>query len=133
MTREEEIRKASVQWGKDNVNVIGAMMGFIGGARWADEHPQSPWISPSDELPDPNERVLVCVHKEVRGSIILPKPFEFELNFRFTKADQFRLLRGTCFTPSNLFDEYGFFKRGADVYKILYWMHIPEAPKGGTE
>lgn len=108
-------------------------LGFYVGARWADEHPQSSWISPSVKLPDPHEKVLVCVHKERRSSTTLSRPFEYELNFRLTEAEQSRILRRTRFSKSDLYDKYGFLKHGADVYNVLYWMHIPEKPKGGKE
>ncbi len=130
MTRDEEIRKeADRRTEKGNEDPLG----FEAGAWWADEHPQSPWISPDVKLPDPHEQVLVCVHKEGRSLTIRPRPFEFELNSRFTEAEQSRILRRTRFSNSDFYDKYGFLKHGADVYNVLYWMHIPEAPKGGAK
>lgn len=132
MARNEEIRKEALNWKTDDNEFI-AQTAFEAGAKWADEHPQSSWISPSVKLPDPHKKVLVCVHKERRSSTTLSRPFEYELNFRLTEAEQSRILRRTRFSNSDLYDKYGFLKHGADVYNVLYWMHIPEKPKGGKE
>lgn len=54
MTREEEINKVAYiqeEW----VNMDAES--FIDGAKWADAHPKTPWISVEDDLP--------CNHKEL--------------------------------------------------------------------
>lgn len=63
-TREEQIQKV-----KDETFPIGEKgrsletscfaSGFEVGARWADEHPKSPWVSIKDKLPDEGEYVLL--------------------------------------------------------------------------
>lgn len=58
MTREEEIKTAA------DINAtilgnVGPYHSFIKGAQWADKHPQSPWISIDDRLPEDNKTVLL--------------------------------------------------------------------------
>ena len=118
MTRNEEIRKEALNWKTDDNEFI-AQTAFEAGAKWADEHPQSSWISPSVKLPDPHEKVLVCVHKERRSSTTLSRPFEYELNFRLTEAEQSRILRRTRFSKRDLYDRCGFLKPGAVVSNVL--------------
>lgn len=58
MTREEEI-KAANPYGNSSDVAFGKMVGFEAGAKWADEHPKSPWISVKDRLPEDEECVYV--------------------------------------------------------------------------
>lgn len=64
MTREEEIRQASIEYTMGNApkciggdafsEVMDGMNrnhAFEEGAKWADEHPKNPWISVKDDLP----------------------------------------------------------------------------------
>ena len=64
MTREEEIRQASIEYTMENVpiciggdassEIIDEMNrnhAFEEGAKWADKYPKNPWISVSGELP----------------------------------------------------------------------------------
>ena len=52
MIREEQIAIASCAYGSR-----GSSIDFTVGAKWADSHPKSPWISVEDDLP--------CNHKEL--------------------------------------------------------------------
>ena len=52
MTREEQIAIASCAYGSR-----GSSIDFTVGAKWADSHPKSPWISIEDDLP--------CNHPEL--------------------------------------------------------------------
>lgn len=54
MTRKEQIAKAA----SSRVSLI-AQNGFKIGARWADEHPKSPWVRPNERMPLEDESVLV--------------------------------------------------------------------------
>ena len=73
MTREEQIKKQAdiytddasnyTEWSDDggwsDTNDIDLVeKAFIEGAKWADEHPKSPWISVEDDLP--------CNHDELK-------------------------------------------------------------------
>ena len=48
MTREKEIEKEAYRQ-EELVNMDAES--FIEGAKWADSHPKSPWISVDDDLP----------------------------------------------------------------------------------
>ena len=52
MTREEQIAIASCAYGSR-----GSSIDFTVGAKWADSHPKSPWISVDEDLP--------CNHEEL--------------------------------------------------------------------
>lgn len=96
MTREEQIRQASIEYTMENVpmciggNAFSEVMdgmnrnhAFEEGAKWADEHPKNPWISVSDKLPfeceeahlteDLTKTVLVniCLCKKILAYMIL--------------------------------------------------------------
>lgn len=102
--------------------------GFYVGARWADEHQKSPWISPDNSLPAPGEKVLICVNSNSRSTATInPRPYHFEISERLLSAELGRLKRkGRC--PC---DKYGFPNHGYDTFEVLYWMPLPEMPKGG--
>ena len=54
MTREEQIAIASCAYGSR-----GSSIDFTVGAKWADSHPKSPWISIGDDLPCNHEELLI--------------------------------------------------------------------------
>lgn len=91
--------------------------GFYVGARWADEHQKSPWISVKERLPDYEQD---CVLSYENAFI--------EIGGRYTKESGVPYL-----------DENGFvMKRNGgrytgDVVHVDYWMPIPELPKGGRQ
>lgn len=102
--------------------------GFYIGARWADEHPKSQWISPNNSLPMPGEKVLICVNSNSRSTATInPRPYHFEISERLSSAVLGRLKRKGC-CPC---DKYGFPNHGYDTFEVLYWMSIPDVPKGG--
>ena len=116
MTREEEIKYAS----KDYVNYLldkqeyhnenytedDIRQAFEKGARWADTHPQSPWISVKDDLP--------CNHKELIHS-----------NY----TDRVLMLSRSGYS------EIAFMSKIENIWvwethiKVSYWMPIPKLPK----
>lgn len=72
MTREEEIRQASIEWKKVNnpvcvcgdiIDRLNVYYEFIEGAKWADKHPKDPWISVKDKLPSEGIQVLTINQK----------------------------------------------------------------------
>ena len=67
MTRKEEIANAADKAFPTKAFYIPTfeILGFTFGARWADEHPKSPWISVKEDLP--------CNHKELLNSDTLTK------------------------------------------------------------
>lgn len=119
MTREEEIRQASIEYtmgnapkcigGDDFSEVMDGMNrnhAFEEGAKWADKHPKNPWISAKDDLP--------CNHPEM-------------LHPNYT--DKVIVL------SRNGYSEVAFMCLIEDAWewntfiKVLYWMPIPEPPK----
>ena len=62
MKREEQIAIASCAYGSR-----GSSIDFTVGAKWADSHPKSPWISVDEDLPCNHEELLnaKCQTKEV--------------------------------------------------------------------
>ena len=61
MTRKEEIANAADKAFSTKAFYVPTfeILGFTFGARWADEHPKSPWISVKDDLPC-NHLELIC-------------------------------------------------------------------------
>lgn len=97
--------------------------GFYVGARWADEHQKSQWISVKDTLPPTDEKVLICVRKVwPSNAVINPKNYSIELSQRIghVRKDTKRYV-----------DKYGFPNHGYKEFEVIAWMPIPELPKGG--
>jgi len=109
MTREEEILKEALKWKCDDNEFI-AQTAFEGGAKWADEHPKSPWISVKDKLPFLQSLVLVTLDD---GSVSTARLTRFECE--------------DCWDVSTRPDRY------SDLDEVLYWMPIPDLPEGGEK
>ena len=79
MTREEQIAIASCAYGSR-----GSSIDFTVGAKWADSHPKSPWISVEDDLPcnhkellnPDNKRDTSCVVAIIHGHIVLSRMYK---------------------------------------------------------
>ena len=98
MTREEQIAIGSCAYGSR-----GSSIDFTVGAKWADEHPKSPWISVKDKLPTEEKdglsiKVLVV---STKGKI------------DFSRYD---------------YDMEGWISPVLDI-EFTHWMHIPEPTK----
>ena len=107
MTREEEIRQEALSRCSGSVMEGSLFGGFIIGAKWADEHPKSPWISVEERIPeeDPNDKGYSV---EVIG--IFP-----------------------CGNVSDCFcsiEEDIWFTKGLTCDRPTHWMPIPELKKG---
>lgn len=107
MTREEEILKEALKWKCDDNEFI-AQTAFEGGAKWADEHPKSPWISVKDKLPLLQELSLVVLDD---GSVSTA-----------------RLTRFNC---EDCWEVDAISNRFLDLDEVIYWMPIPGLPEGG--
>lgn len=126
MTRKDEIEKAlnffaPSWWGGDKGEAMSdkeltvSYEGFRKGASWADEHPQSPWISVRDDLP--------CNHEEI---------WPMTEKLIYTKKVLVALIDGTVRLLSMLYDEANDkweweIKNLSD--EIVFWAPIPELPK----
>lgn len=102
MTREEEIKQASIEWLRsDSFFHEANVESFEEGARWADEHPKNPW---RDAKKDP------------------PKDGEWCL-FRFTQNAWAHGLYEARVMPNTAMSDY--IRNG----EIISWMPISELPK----
>lgn len=117
MIRNEEINKAAYSQYCNSESICFTLMcdSFKQGAKWADEHPQSPWISVKDDLPCNHEELWVMA-----GSLIHTKKVLVSLT-----DDTNRLL-------SMLYDEVNDewdWESKIIKSKIIFWTPIPELPK----
>jgi len=99
MTREEEIKQVAKAYYGEMYHKY-PMEYFTEGAKWADAHPQNPWISVEDKLPEKGDFVFV----------------------RFIG-----LVGYTAMHVTDLNKEKRFL--GYSGYKCTHWMPIPELPK----
>lgn len=114
MAREEEIRQAASSYRtNDGEGVRGwEEATFEAGARWADEHPLSQWVSVNDRLPEKGE--IVIIHCKTYG--IISALFD----------DRWEGEEGT--------DLYYTGDMALEQDDIDWWMPIPPLPKkGGKE
>ena len=127
MTREEQIKKQAdiytddasnyTEWSDDggwsDTNDIELVeKAFIEGAKWADEHPKSPWISVKDDLPcnNPNNIHFGFTNKvfaiDYNKNIFIAYMTKYNNKWIWCRDDNFNL-----------------------SYIITHWMPIPELPK----
>lgn len=124
MEREEQIKKQAdiytddasnyTEWSDDggwsSTNDIELVeKAFIEGAKWADKHPKSPWISVKEDLP--------CNHKE----LLLSTGYHTVTVFTYKKG-------GAC-CMDNMIVRNGKWEWEAWKENYLYWMPIPKFPK----
>lgn len=126
LLREEQIKKQAdiytddasnyTEWSDDggwsdtnDVELVGKA--FIEGAKWADAHPKSPWISVEDDLP--------CNHSElVRGT---------EISEGTETIDVF-----VATQYGYTWDDYMVYENGKwrwNDFEPTYWMIPPKLPK----
>ena len=106
MTREEEIAIASCAYGSR-----GSSIDFTVGAKWADSHPKSPWISDEDDLPC-NHEELICGAGIIEGTETIEV---FAIN-----------------TSGNIWIDYMIYENGKwrwNDFEPEYWMPAPKLPK----
>ena len=127
MTREEQIKKQAdiytddasnyTEWSDDggwsDTNDIDLVeKAFIEGAKWADEHPKSPWISVEDDLP--------CNHEELMAKRL----------FSYEKETVHVL---TLLPDGDIVIDFMVRKRGKwkwwSHHRPTHWFPIPEPPK----
>lgn len=115
MTREEEIKNAACT----HCAAADVMLGFIGGAEWADRHPKSPWISVEERLPEEGQQILEAYTMECTASGL--KSFNEEILF-------------SCYRGKFVCDgkekNYGIGKCKSTTH---HWMPIPQIEKGGEQ
>lgn len=108
MTREDQISMASCAYGSR-----GSSIDFTVGAKWADAHPISPWISVEEDLPCNNPNNIhfeftntVLVIDDENNTFIAFMVKDKDNKWRWDSADNFAFL-----------------------HHITHWMPIPELPK----
>lgn len=128
MTRNEEIRQEALKWKIDDNEFI-AQTAFEGGAKWADEHPKSPWI-PIDgkhPLPEIGEKVLLYYPVKDGGLYL---------------SERMSVKRANDLVYAGGYDEYGFpvmtenaMEATLKLFRVraTYWMPIPEPNEKGGE
>ena len=123
MTREEEIREAikTLQvyvCGDNGIFECSECIdsdiqnAFYQGAKWADKHPKSPWISVNDDLPC-NHSDLVLTYNDI--------PFSTERVLVMTDVH-------TLFLCEMKKDDRGWIWNYSTKDKITHWFPIPELP-----
>ena len=120
MTRKEQIKKQAdiytddasnyTEWSDDGgwsgTNDIDLVeKAFIEGAKWADEHPKSPWISVKDDLP--------CNNSYLTSSVCTDDVIVYECGKIYNS-----------YMRMDVNNEW-YWAKG----KPKYWMPIPELPK----
>lgn len=98
MTREEQVKK----YAPEVFGVQGNLYttAFMDGVKFADEHPQSPWIDINVELPEVKKRVIfLCNNGEA------------------------------YFGYNNIDNKSATITNASDGVKVTHWMPIPELPK----
>ena len=124
MTREEEIQEAikTLQvyvCGNNGIFECSECIdsdiqnAFYQGAKWADKHPKSPWISVNDDLPC-NHSDLVLTYNGI--------PFSTKRVLVMTEAH-------TLFLCEMKKDDRGWIWNYSTKDKITHWFPIPEFPK----
>lgn len=109
MTREEQIAIASCAYGSR-----GSSIDFTVGAKWADSHPKSPWISVEDDLPC-NHSDLVLTYNDI--------PFSTKRVLVMTDIHTLFL----CDMKKD--NGRGWIWNYLTKDKITHWMPIPKPPK----
>lgn len=128
MTRKEQIKKQAdiytdnasnyTAWSDDGGwsvtdDIDFVEKAFIEGAKWADEHPKSPWISVKEELPcdekDMVIEILAGIELRTKKVLVLLEDGIIGITYMYS------------------FPPYGWHWNINDV--ITHWFPIPELPK----
>ena len=128
MTRKEQIKKQAdiytdnasnyTAWSDDGGwsvtdDIDFVEKAFIEGAKWADEHPKSPWISVKEELPcdekDMVIEILAGIELRTKRVLVLLEDGIIGITYMYS------------------FPPYGWHWNINDV--ITHWFPIPELPK----
>lgn len=131
MTREEQINEVATMYESvARYGFRGTAEAFKAGARWADAHPQSPWIPIGDEHPLPEPGKTVLLYYPIKDGRI--------------EIDKRSALTGKRKKDGGYdgVDEFGF-RVAAETFRAdclgyysiraTYWMPIPELDEKGGE
>ena len=113
MTREEEIDNAKTAFYErvlEDDYYYDPRDCFEEGAKWADEHPKSPWISVEEDLPFNHKELLYDTESSIfpstKSVLIRTKENAYELSYMYIRGYRWNW-------------DY-------DLDKVTHWMPIPE-------
>ena len=127
MTREEEIRQASIEYTcKNNPMCIGGSAfseiidemnrnySFEEGAKWADNNPKFNWINVEDDLLCNHEELMKTpyIYKPETVEVVVKDRFSFSIDYMIFDNDKWKWGRNCG---------------------ITHWFPIPALPKGVIE
>ena len=127
MTREEEIREVIKTLQVYNCGDNGLFEcsecidsdiqnAFYQGAKWADKHPKSPWISVNDDLP--------CNHEELMEPICqLDDRLIYETKQVFVRCSD------NSISTAHMVNLHNRWRWYPDDIDVKHWFPIPEFPK----
>ena len=115
MTRKEEIANAADKAFPTKAFYIPTfeILGFTFGARWADEHPKSPWISVKEDLP--------CNHEELMRTRDVCEGTE--------TIEVFATSKGGLIWNDYMIYMNGKWRWNGNYFEPDYWMIAPKLPK----
>lgn len=123
MTRKKQINKAAEQFLADRpkgyfhtkAEENTAHTGFVMGAKWADEHPKSPWISVEERLPKDGEMVFTRSVLMIEGGGVR------------NEEEQYLMQKYTCRWITDKTKQTNMCGVKYDIVdKVTHWMPIPE-------
>ena len=114
MTREEQIAIASCAYGSR-----GSSIDFTVGAKWADEHPKSPWISVDEDLP--------CNHEELIENENYTKNVLVVLAWNDDPSKKHIEICDMCNRIGSF--NTNWYWRNTVYYHVVCWKPLPEPPK----
>lgn len=116
--RSNEIEKASDEHARDMMPMRVDKISYIMGAKWANEHPNSPWISVKDDLPCNHKELISETPKIIHSKELLAtKNVLVVLDYNTVKLVSMVYINNKWEWDSIFKDE------------IVFWMPVPELPK----
>lgn len=135
MTRKEEIINAAEQYAAHLVDtdvtdfygkyeqkmdfVLDEYNAFLAGAKFADEHPKSPWVNVENDLP--------CNHKDLLENEHYTKYVLAVLEWNDDSSKKHIEVCDMCNKIGSFNVDFYWRKNG--YYTVTHWMKLPELPK----
>ena len=132
MKREEELKKQASIYTDDADNYLEysddrgwtdkndkefVEKAFIEGAKWADAHPKSPWISVDDDLP--------CNHKELMENEYKTKKVLVVMRSNKSSSKNIEI----CYMTNQYCSIGNWYWINTLKTHVTHWMPLPELPK----
>lgn len=108
---------------------------FIAGAKWADEHPNNPWVSVEDRLPEKNCTVFVTTngldedvaHFRIKSKRFITVAKEKQKLLKKEESTGSYSICGDCIKEERYYSKG---EREDITDSVTHWMPIPELKKG---